>query len=207
MITQPPGRRAEHASDTRTALLASARRLFAAEGYDGTGTEQIVAEARVTRGALYHHFRDKADLFRAVMEEAAGEVARQLIGDQLDEAHGSPLAEIQAGIGAFLDVCVGGDFQRIVLTDGPRVLGEEAWDQLVERYGRSILEEWLSRAVTSGDIEPVPVRSLARLLIAMLAEAGLAIARASDPAATRADMVTTIDRLLSGLRRGCATRM
>jgi AcrR family transcriptional regulator len=201
MITQPPGRRAEHASDTRTALLASARRLFAAEGYDGTGTEQIVAEARVTRGALYHHFRDKADLFRAVMEEAAGEVARRLIGDQLDEANGSPLAEIQAGIGAFLDVCVGGDFQRIVLTDGPRVLGEEAWDQLVERYGRSILEEWLSRAVTSGDIEPVPVRSLARLLIAMLAEAGLAIARASDPAATRADMVTTIDRLLSGLRR------
>jgi AcrR family transcriptional regulator len=201
MITQPQGRRAEHASDTRTALLASARRLFATEGYDGTGTEQIVAEARVTRGALYHHFRDKADLFRAVMEEAASDVARQLIGDRLDEAPGSPLADIQAGIGAFLDVCVGGDFQRIVLTDGPRVLGDDAWDQLVERYGRSILEEWLSRAVAAGDIEPVPVGSLARLLIAMLAEASLAIARASDPAATRADMATTLDRLLSGLRR------
>lgn len=81
------------------------------------------------------------------------------------------------------------------------MLGHDAWDQLVERYGRSILEEWLSRAVTAGDIEPVPVRSLARLLIAMLAEASLAIADAGDPAATRAEMVITLGRLLSGLRR------
>ena len=102
---------------------------------------------------------------------------------------------------AFLDVCVGGDFQRIVLIDGPRVLGHDAWDQLVERYGRSILEEWLRRAVTAGDIEPVPVRSLARLLIAMLAEASLAIAGDGEPAATRAEMVTTLGRLVSGLRR------
>jgi AcrR family transcriptional regulator len=200
MERQGRGRRAEHADDTRTAVLAAARRLFAAEGYDGTGTEQIVAEARVTRGALYHHFRDKADLFRAVMEEAAGDVAQQLIGDRLDEAPGSPLAGIQAGISAFLDVCAGRDFQRIVLSDGPRVLGSEAWDQLVERHGRSILEEWLSWAVTACDIEPVPVRPLARLLIAMLAEASVAIALADDPAAARAEMVTTVSRLLSGLR-------
>jgi AcrR family transcriptional regulator len=200
MITQVQSRRAEHAADTRAALLASARRLFAAEGYDGTGTEQIVAEARVTRGALYHHFRDKADLFRAVMEEAADDVARQLIGERLDEAPQSPLAEIQAGISAFLDVCVGGDFQRTVLSDGPRVLGHDAWDQLVERHGRGILEEWLSRAVTAGDIEPVPVRSLARLLTAMLAEASVAIALAEDPAASRAEMVTALSRLLGGLR-------
>jgi AcrR family transcriptional regulator len=201
MITQPQGRRAEHATDTRTALLSAARRLFATEGYDGTGTEQIVAEARVTRGALYHHFRDKADLFRAVMEEAAGDVARQLIGDQLDAVTRSPLEDVQTGVSAFLDVCVGGDFQRIVLIDGPRVLGDDAWDQLVERYGRSLLEEWLTRAVTAGDIEPVPVRSLARLLIAMLTEASLAIARASDPAATRTEMGATLARLLNGLRR------
>ena len=71
-------RRAEHAADTRGALIAAARRLFARDGFDGTGTEQIVAEARVTRGALYHHFRDKADLFRAVMAQAAGDVAQRL---------------------------------------------------------------------------------------------------------------------------------
>ena len=202
MAAKPQPRRAEHASDTRDALIASARRLFAAQGYDGTGTEQIVADARVTRGALYHHFRDKADLFRAVMAEAAGDVATRLIDEQLAADAESPLAEIREGVSAFLDVCVGGDFQRIVLVDGPRVLGSDAWEDLVERYGRSILEEWLARCVQAGDLDPVPVRSLARLLIAMLTEASLAIARAADPAAERAELGEVLDRMLAGLRPG-----
>jgi AcrR family transcriptional regulator len=193
-------RRAEHAADTRESLLAAARRLFAAHGFDATGTEQIVAEARVTRGALYHHFRDKADLFRAVMAEAAGDVATRLIDEQLAADAESPLVEIRDGVSAFLDVCVGGDFQRIVLVDGPRVLGTDAWDDLVERYGRSILEEWLARCVQAADLDPIPVRSLARLLIAMLTEASLAIARAADPAAERAELGEVLDRVLAGLR-------
>jgi AcrR family transcriptional regulator len=200
MASRPQPRRAEHASDTRAALVAAARRLFAAQGYDGTGTEQIVADARVTRGALYHHFRDKADLFRAVMAEAAGQVAQQLVDEQLAAEAESPLAEIRDGVSAFLDVCVGGDFQRIVLVDGPRVLGSDAWEELVDRYGRQLLEEWLDRCVESGDLESVPTRSLARLLIAMLTEASLAIASASDPAATRAELGVVLDRLLTGLR-------
>jgi AcrR family transcriptional regulator len=200
MASRPQPRRAEHASDTRTALVAAARRLFAAQGYDGAGTEQIVADARVTRGALYHHFRDKADLFRAVMAEAAGQVARQLVDEQLAAEAESPLAEIRDGVSAFLDVCVGGDFQRIVLVDGPRVLGSDAWEELVDRYGRQLLEEWLDRCVESGDLESVPTRSLARLLIAMLTEASLAIAAASDPAATRAELGVVLDRILTGLR-------
>lgn len=161
-----------------------------------------MADARVTRGALYHHFRDKADLFRAAMAEAAGEVAMRLTDEQLAEESTSPLDDIREGVGAFLDVCVGGDFQRIVLVDGPRVLGADAWDQLVERYGRGLLEEWLSRAIAAGDIEPVPVRPLARLLIAMLTEASLAIATSSHPAGVRAEMGATLDRLLVGLRPG-----
>jgi AcrR family transcriptional regulator len=193
-------RRAEHAADTRESLLSAARALFAAQGFDGTGTEQIVVEARVTRGALYHHFRDKADLFRAVMAQAAGDVATRLIDEQLAADAESPLAEIREGVSAFLDVCVGGDFQRIVLVDGPRVLGTDAWDDLVERYGRSILEEWLTRCVQAGDLDPVPVRSLARLLIAMLTEASLAIALAADPAAERAELGEVLDRVLAGLR-------
>ena len=202
MAAKPQPRRAEHASDTRAALVASARRLFAAQGFDGTGTEQIVADARVTRGALYHHFRDKADLFRAVMAEAAGSVAQRLIDEQLASEAASPLAEIQDGISAFLDVCVGGDFQRIVLVDGPRVLGSDAWDELVERYGRGILEEWLDRCVQAGDLQPMPVRALARLLIAMLTEASLAIARSDTPAQARAEFGVVVDHMLVGLRPG-----
>ena len=200
MAAKPQPRRAEHASDTREALVASARRLFAAQGFDGTGTEQIVADARVTRGALYHHFRDKADLFRAVMAEAAGSVAQRLIDEQLASEAASPLAEIQAGISAFLDVCVGGDFQRIVLVDGPRVLGSDAWDELVDRYGRGILEEWLDRCVQAGHLQPMPVRALARLLIAMLTEASLAIARSDTPAQARAEFGVVVDHMLVGLR-------
>jgi AcrR family transcriptional regulator len=198
--TRSRARRAEHAADTRESLLGAARALFAAQGFDGTGTEQIVANARVTRGALYHHFRDKADLFRAVMAEAAGDVATRLIDEQMAADAESPLAEIRDGVSAFLDVCVGGDFQRIVLVDGPRVLGSEAWEDLVERYGRSILEEWLTRCVQAGDLDTVPVRSLARLLIAMLTEASLAIAIAADPAAERAELGAVLDRVLAGLR-------
>jgi AcrR family transcriptional regulator len=193
-------RRTEHAADTRGALVAAARRLFAANGYDGTGTEQIVAEARVTRGALYHHFRDKADLFRAAMAEAAGEVALELVDEQLAAEATSPLQEIRAGVSAFLDVCVGGDFQRIVLVDGPRVLGSQMWEELVDRYGRTLLEEWLTRSVEAGDLAPVPTGALARLLIAMLTEASLAIARAADPATARAELGEVLDRLLVGLR-------
>lgn len=203
--TQPPRtqqRRAEHAADTREALIAAARRLFAAHGYDGTGTEQIVAEARVTRGALYHHFRDKADLFRAAMAEAAAEVALRLTDEQLAAEAASPLDDIREGVSAFLDVCVGGDFQRIVLVDGPRVLGGQAWDELVDRYGRGLLEEWLTRAAQAGDTDPLPAGPLARLLIAMLTEAGLAIARAADPAGARAELGQVLDRLLTGLRPG-----
>src|SRR6201995_2802060 len=91
-------RSAEHAADTRGALLTAARGLFAAHGFDGTGTEQIVAEARVTRGALYHHFRDKADLSRAVMAQASADVAQRLIDEQLAADATSPLAEIREGV-------------------------------------------------------------------------------------------------------------
>jgi len=181
-------------------LITAARHLFAAHGFDGTGTEQIVAEARVTRGALYHHFRDKADIFRAAMAEAAADVATRLIDEQLATDAQSPMAEIREGVSAFLDVCVDGDFQRIVLVDGPRVLGSDAWEDLVEQYGRGILEEWLERCVGTGDLEDMPLRALARLLIAMLTEASLAIARADDPQSERAAFGETLDRILTGLR-------
>jgi len=199
MASRSQPRRTEHASDTRGALISAARRLFAAQGYDSTGTEQIVTDARVTRGALYHHFKDKADLFRAVMAEAAGSVAQQLVDEQLAADSSSPLAEIRDGVSAFLDVCVGGDFQRIVLVDGPRVLGSGAWEALVDQYGRQLLEEWLARCIEAGDLERVPTGPLARLLIAMLTEASLAIPRADDPAAARAEFGVVLDRLLNGL--------
>jgi AcrR family transcriptional regulator len=194
-------RRDEHVADTRQALIDAARTLFTEQGYAATGTEEIVAAARVTRGALYHHFHDKTDLFRAVMEQIAREVAEHLIDAELS---GPPAAdawdEVRDGLRAFLDLCVvTDDFQRIVLVEGPAVLGHEAWDELVARHGSNLLAEWLSRAVEQGRIAPVAIQPLTRLLIAMISESSLYIARAGDRSAARQEMGTVLDRLLTGL--------
>jgi AcrR family transcriptional regulator len=194
-------RRDQHVADTRQALVDAARTLFTAQGYAATGTEEIVAAARVTRGALYHHFHDKTDLFRAVMEQIAREVAERLIDAELA---GPPAAdaweEVRDGLRAFLDLCVvTDDFQRIVLVEGPAVLGPEAWDELVARHGSNLLAQWLSRAVEQGRLAPVAIQPLTRLLIAMISESSLYIARADDRSAARQEMGTVLDRLLAGL--------
>jgi len=197
-------RRDEHVADTRQALVDAARTLFTEQGFAATGTEEIVAAARVTRGALYHHFQDKTDLFRAVMEQIAREVAEHLIDAELSRPAAPSLAdawdEVRDGLRAFLDLCVvTDDFQRIVLVEGPAVLGHEAWDDLVSRHGSNLLAEWLSRAVEQGRIAPVPIQPLTRLLIAMISESSLYIARADDRSAARAAMGTVLDRFLGGL--------
>jgi AcrR family transcriptional regulator len=201
-----PTRRDEHVADTRQALVDAARTLFTQQGYAATGTEEIVAAARVTRGALYHHFHDKTDLFRAVMEQIAREVAEHLIDAELSrppapsQEPADAWDEVRDGLRAFLDLCVvTDDFQRIVLVEGPAVLGHEAWDELVSRHGSNLLAEWLSRAVEQGRIAPVPIQPLTRLLIAMISESSLYIARADDRSAARAAMGAVLDRLLAGL--------
>ncbi len=199
-------RRAEHIQDTRAALVQAARELFAEHGYAGTGTEEIVARARLTRGALYHHFGDKAGLFRAVMEAVAGDLAHRLIAQQLARPGGSVgLAagawdQLRDGIQAFLDACTGSDFQRIVLIDGPAVLGPGAWAGLVEQHGLGLLRTWLQRAIDDHQIDPLPIEPLARLLTALIGEASLCIGQAADPARARRETGATIDRILTGLR-------
>lgn len=196
-------------ADTRQALVDAARTLFTERGYAATGTEEIVAAARVTRGALYHHFKDKTDLFRAVMEQVAREVAEDLINAGLlanagpnDAPNDAPNAwlEVRNGLRMFLDLCVvTDDFQRIVLVEGPAVLGHEAWDDLVARHGSNLLAQWLSRSIAEGSIAPAPVRPLTRLLIAMISESSLYIARAEDRVTARAEMGAALDHLLGGL--------
>jgi AcrR family transcriptional regulator len=196
-------RRSEHVQDTRSALLAAARELFADKGYAGTGTEEIVARARVTRGALYHHFADKAGLFRVVMDAVAAELAHQLIARQLSRATaGTDGAwdQLREGVQALLDACTGSDFQRIVLIDGPAVLGPGAWSDLVEQHGLGLLRTWLQRAIDDHQIDPLPAEPFARLLAALIAEASLYIGQAAEPGRARAEAGGIVDRILTGLR-------
>lgn len=201
----PPGsaprRRARHTADTRAALVAAARQLFGRRGYADTGTEEIVALAGVTRGALYHHFRDKADLFTAVMTEVASKLAAELTEEVLarSEVSGS-FDQLRGGFQAFLDAALDPEFQQIVLVDSLAVLGPQAWAAQVERHGLALLRQWLADAMDRGEIERLPPGPLASLLTAVIAQASLDIARAGDQPAARREVGATLDRLLTGLQ-------
>jgi AcrR family transcriptional regulator len=193
--------RAEQAATTRRAILTAARRLFVEQGYFGTGTEEIVAEAGVgTRGALYHHFADKRALFLAVFEEvehdlaAAGSGARSA-GDALDM--------LRHGLHAFLDAAaVDPAVQRIVLIDGPAVLGWEEWRGLEEQYGLGSIRQALDIAVAEGAIVDQPSEPLAHMLLAVVDEAALYIANSSHKRRARVETSRALDLFLDGLRPG-----
>jgi AcrR family transcriptional regulator len=188
----------EHSEATRAALVRAARQLFARRGYNSVSTEEIVHRARVTRGALYHHFRDKQDLFRAVLEEVERELVAK-VADCVAEAQ-DPWAMFKAGCQAFLDCTVERDVQQIVLTDGPSVLGWKAWHELDEKYGLALISTGLDGLLEAGVLERQPVEPLARLLLGALAEAGLALARSDNFEEDRAQVGESLDRLLEGLR-------
>lgn len=198
-------RRVEQVADTRRALVEAARRLFAERGYAATGTEDIVGAARVTRGALYHHFRDKADLFRAVMAECAQEMAERLVEQETQRARGGQEGDVwqllRTGFQSFLDACTDPDFQRIVLIEGPAVLGHDTWDALVEQHGYVLLAEALTEAIREGRIEDLPVPPLTRMLASLISQASLFIARAEDHERARREAGLVLDRLLTGLAR------
>jgi AcrR family transcriptional regulator len=191
-------KKAEQSQGTRTALIKAARALFAEKGYADTGTEEIVQRAGVTRGALYHHFRDKEDLFRAVFEELQREfLARTREGEA---ASGGLWESLHAAFQVFLDGCREPAMQRIVLIDGPAVFGWQDYWRLQEQYSLGALEAALQASIESGVIARQPVRPLAQLLISTLHEGGLIIANAEDESKARREVGQTVARLLDGLR-------
>jgi len=203
-------RRTEPPTDTRRALVDAARTLFAERGFAATGTEDIVSAARVTRGALYHHFRDKADLFRVVMAQCAQQMAERLVEQETRRAEAAAADDswqlLRSGFQSFLDACTDADFQRIVLIEGPAVLGHETWDALVEEHGYGLLAQALTQAVREGRIDDLPVQPLTRMLASLISQASLYIARSADPATARAEAGRVLDRLLAGLAApGAAT--
>jgi len=181
---------------TRRRLVTAARTLFGARGYADVGTEEIVRAAGVTRGALYHQFRDKADLFAAVAEEVEAGIA-----ERIASAAGvaDPVDALRSGARLFLDACAEPEVERIILLDAPAVLGWQAWRDLAGRYGLGLVQSGLQSAIEAGAIAPQPVAPLAHVLIGALNESALYVARAEDPAAAREECVAVLDRILQGL--------
>ena len=186
---------------TRRALVNAARMLFGARGYAHVGTEEIVRAAGVTRGALYHQFRDKADLFAAVAEQVEAEIADR-IAAAAAEAADDPVGALRTGARLFLDACAEPEVERIILLDAPAVLGWEAWRDLAGRYGLGLVQLALRSAMEAGAIVDQPVVPLAHVLIGALDECALYVARAEDPAAAREQCAAIFDRILHSITTG-----
>jgi AcrR family transcriptional regulator len=190
---------AERAAETREALIAAARPLFAAHGFADAALETIVRAAGVTRGALYHHFADKTELFAAVFERVEGEVATRM-GEAIaadDEA--DPVEVMRLGAGFWLDACSDPEIQRIVLVDAPAVLGWTRWTEIGNRYNIGLVRALLTNAIETGRIPPQPIEATALTMLGAMREATLYVARAEDHDQARQEAGAVMDRLIHAL--------
>lgn len=189
---------AERSEATRARLLATARELFAERGYAAVGTEEIVRRSGLTRGALYHQFGGKRDLFKAVFEQIEGELVERIPVEEL--LGGDALGALRAGVETVLDLSLEAEVQRIALVDAPSVLGFEEWREIEERHGLGLLEAGLATAMEAGQIERRPVDPLAHLMLGALIVAAQYVARSEDVARAREEMGDALRRVIEGLR-------
>jgi len=194
--TQERGRRA------RDALIAAARTLFVEQGYFATGTEHVVAESGVgTRGSFYHHFDSKLDLFRAVFNTIEAELIASIASKVADSKE--PLELLERGFLMFLEAAANDrEFQRVVLIDGPAVLGWGEWRGVATADGIALLTSALEGGIKARVIVRCPVVPLAHMLRGTAEAAGLYIANAPDRTVARRQTASAVRALLRGLRAG-----
>lgn len=191
---------AKKPSRNREKLIAAARRLFAERGYADVGTEEVVREAGVTRGALYHQFADKRDLFRAMLEQMLPEIGQRLFEETMARiAHDRE--DLQVGAQVLLGIYVDAEVRRLFLIEGPAVLGLADWQALQAPLSTLFLDHALQHLVDEGYIAEGEMRSINGLLSGALQQAALGIAAAGDPEAARAEYAAGLDRLIAGLMK------
>jgi AcrR family transcriptional regulator len=191
---------ADRTAATRAALIAAGRTLFAQHGFAGVGTETIVREASVSRGALYHHFGDKTELFAAVLADVEEEVTQQLT-ESAPPADGDFVAAMLGAFDAWLEACQAPHVQRIVLVDGPSVLGWVRWRAICQHHILGMIEGLLSAGMDARALTPLPAKPLAHVLLAMADEAALYVDAAPSPTRAREDMITVVRPLIEALAR------
>ncbi|RKS79160.1 TetR family transcriptional regulator [Actinomadura pelletieri DSM 43383] len=194
--------RVQQRERTRAVLLRESRRLFATRGYGDVSLAEIVGAAGVTKGALYHLFKSKEDVFRAVLEQVQQEVARTVAqtADREDEAW----TRFTAGCQAFLTASTAPDVQRIMLVDGPAVLGWNEWRAMDESGSVRHLADAIDELIAEGVIEPQPVAPLTHLLSGAMNEAALWLAASGDPESGLAEVWPPLAQMLDALRVGRA---
>jgi AcrR family transcriptional regulator len=192
----PEKGRAAQGATTRAALVASARRLFGSQGFASTSLDEIVADAKVTKGALYHHFQGKEDLFAAVYEEVQREVSDQVVAKFLEA---DPWVALVQGCELWIDANLDPVVQRIVMRDARAVLGWDTVRDVEARFGAVPLRGVLRKAMRMKTIRELPLRPLALMIMGALNEGCFYVADADDPAAARDEVRTMVTTLLAGL--------
>jgi AcrR family transcriptional regulator len=186
----------ERTAATRGVLISAARELWAQEGYAAVGTPAIAAAAGVTRGALYHQFADKTDLFRAVLEAVETDVTARLGEQVIASGADNPAAALRVAVTAWLDACEEPEVRRIILIDGPGVLGYEDFRAIVLKHGLGLTEQMLRAAMDAGQMAKGPTRALAHVFVGALDEAALYAAGGADE---RAEAEDVLQRMLEAM--------
>jgi AcrR family transcriptional regulator len=193
---EQPSLRAEQVAQTRAALVAAGRRLFGENGFRGTSVEDLAREARVTTGALYHHFPTKTALFEAVFVQAHTD----LMSASIKAAQGASdgIDELARGFEAFLDCVLEPDMQRILMIDGPAVLGLARYTELDEQYAHAVIVHSLTAAAEARTITVEDPDTATRLLLGALTRGAMLVANSPDPVETRHAVAKSMRALLSG---------
>jgi AcrR family transcriptional regulator len=186
----------QRAEATTAALVEAARELFAEDGYAATSLDAVVAKAGVTKGALYHHFGGKRELFTAVFVAEQARLTAAIVDAY--GAHRDPWKAFAAGAAAFIKACQEPGIQRIVLLDAPAAIGWEKIRQL-ETGSLRMVEAGLQRAIEAKAIDPRPVEPLASLLFGGICESAMAVARSDDQARALRNALRELDRLLAAI--------
>jgi AcrR family transcriptional regulator len=191
--------KAEKAASTKANIISVARRLFATRGYNGTSTEAILEESKVSRGALYHHFETKEAVFAAVLE--AVEIDITTATGQARANVTDPVEALSAAFDRFLDMACENEVRQIVLTDAHSVVGWQKWREIEERHGFGRLKQALKLIAAAGRIREDMADVFAHILLASLLEVAFLVARSPDPQAAartgRKAMKLLLERLLS----------
>ena len=195
--TNVKSKKVQQGEMTRKALLEAARALFGERGYGATSLDEVAQAAKVTKGALYHHFGGKQELFAAVYEQVKREVSERAATAFLEP---DPWEDLCAGCHAMLDAHLDSPVRRILLLDAQAVLDADTIRRVENRYGAVVLRGALRRAVRAGVIQPLPLKTMALMLTGAILEGCMAITDAKDPNQTRDDVGKVLTALLQGLR-------
>jgi AcrR family transcriptional regulator len=195
----PTTRRQDYSASTKRALVDVASELFTEQGYAGTSLDEIVAGARVTKGALYHHFSGKQALFEAVFENVEEQASRSI--RRAVKGHKDPWEKARAGLRAFLEVCQEPAYRRVVIAEGPAVLGYERYREQEERSTFGIVQDIVAAVLRTYELEQSMVETFSRVFFGAMSAAGSAVTTADDPRRASAEVEAAIAFILAGLQQ------